>query len=356
MNSPRVFEDIEAVRSEVPLLVGLVGPTFSGKTWTALELATGIQQVTGGEIFGIDTEKKRMMHYAERFRFRWVGFEAPFNPLAYLAAIEHCKRKGAKVVIIDSLSHMHEGPGGTLETHSAELDRIAGDDWKKRDRCTMLAWQKPKAELRRFLNSILQMDLNLIFCFRAKEKLKIERGKEPIEQGYMQISGDEVFYEMTCSLLFHPGAKGVPTLRSQYPGEQVVIKIPEQFNGLFREGEQVSREHGRKLAEWSTGGATPSKPAPVAPQAVNPYQAMIADLAAASGVTERSLHSHLLEVAIANGWAEKPELKDGKLTQRAVMAALELAYADYAKELRIEAENAAYPPDEPDQDEPGANG
>src|SRR6185503_11962739 len=114
----RQFNDVPAVRSAVPLLVGLTGPSGSGKTFSALRIGTGIQKIVGGEVFGIDTEANRMLHYADKFKFRHIPFLAPFDPLSYLDALKHCLKKGAKTVIIDSTSHIHEGPGGTLEEHS----------------------------------------------------------------------------------------------------------------------------------------------------------------------------------------------------------------------------------------------
>jgi len=54
-----------AVKEEVPLFVGLVGPSSSGKTYTALRLATGIHKVMNqpGGIIVIDTENRRALHY-----------------------------------------------------------------------------------------------------------------------------------------------------------------------------------------------------------------------------------------------------------------------------------------------------
>jgi ABC-type oligopeptide transport system ATPase subunit len=104
----RKFDDTPAVRRAVPLHLGLVGPSGSGKTYSALRLATGIQSIYGGDIFGIDSEANRMLHYADKFKFRHVPFAAPFDPLSYLAAVEHCVKKGAKTIIIDSASHLHE--------------------------------------------------------------------------------------------------------------------------------------------------------------------------------------------------------------------------------------------------------
>ena len=76
----RTFEDREAVREQVPLLVGLMGPSGGGKTFSALRLATGFQRVSGGDIFVIDTEARRALHYADRFKFRHIAFPAPFGP------------------------------------------------------------------------------------------------------------------------------------------------------------------------------------------------------------------------------------------------------------------------------------
>ena len=53
MNSPvRTFEAKPAIREAVPLLVGLTGASGCGKTFSALRLASGIQSVTGGDIYG----------------------------------------------------------------------------------------------------------------------------------------------------------------------------------------------------------------------------------------------------------------------------------------------------------------
>ena len=252
----RRFEDTTAVRENTPVMVGLVGPSGCGKTYSALRLATGIQRVTGGEIFVIDTEARRSLHYAEKFKFRHVAFGAPFSPLDYLGAIEHCVSKGAKTIVVDSMSHEHEGPGGVLEMHSAAVDRMSKGDSGKAERVKMLAWAKPKAERRRLINTLLQLPCNFLLCFRAKEKLKIERGKEPVPLGFMPIGGDEFIYEMTINALLLPGARGVPSWHSNEIGERAMIKLPEQFESLFPGDVQLSEDIGEKLARWAAGTVT----------------------------------------------------------------------------------------------------
>ncbi len=251
----RTFEDSEAVRTSVPLMVGLVGPSGGGKTYSALRLATGIQRVTGGDIYMIDTEARRGLHYADRFRFRHLPFNAPFGPLDYLAAIEHCVRKGAKVIVVDSMSHEHEGPGGVLEMHDEELTRLAGNDWGKRERMNMLAWQKPKAERRRMINTLLQLEVSALFCFRSKEKIKIQKGQDPKPLGWMPIAGEEFVYEMTVNALLLPRAGGVPTWQSSEIGERAIMKLPAQFVDLFAEARPFDEEHGAALAKWAKGDA-----------------------------------------------------------------------------------------------------
>lgn len=254
----RNFDDRVAVREKTPILVGLVGPSGGGKTFSALRLAEGFQRVTGGDTFLVDTEARRALHYADRFKFRHVTFGKPFSPNDYLAAIEHCVQKGASTIIVDSMSHEHEGPGGVLEMHEAELDRMAGDNYEKRNKLTMLAWSKPKQQRRRLINSILQMNANFIFCFRAKPKIKLERGKEPESLGYQPIAGEEFVYEMTLKCLLLPGANGVPTWQSDMIGERAMIKLPEQFKSTFAKAPQLTEDIGEQLARWAAG--VPSQP------------------------------------------------------------------------------------------------
>jgi hypothetical protein len=270
--TPRTFQDAPAVRSRVPLLIGLMGPSGGGKTFSALRLATGIQSVTGGDIFFIDTEARRALHYADQFKFRHIDFGEPFGSLDYLAAIRHCVRNGAGVVVVDSMSHEHSGPGGYLMVQAAELDRIAGTtDHAKRERMKFAAWIKPAGLRREMIDGVLQLNANFIFCFRAKEKvkpLKIEGKMVPTEMGFMPIAGEEMLFEQTVNCLLLPRAGGVPTWRSDNIGEKLMMKLPGQFEPLFRESRPLDETLGQALAGWARGGPiAPTAPATPAGQA-----------------------------------------------------------------------------------------
>lgn len=264
MNAPqRNFEARDGKREHTPLLIGLTGPSGGGKTFSAFRLATGIQSVVGGEIYMIDTENRRGLHYADRFKFKHVDMQPPFGSLDYLAALEFCVVKGAKTIIVDSMSHEHEGPGGLLDLHERELDRLAGNDWGKRERVKMLAWSEPKQRRRQLLNGMLRLDANLIFCFRAKQTAKPVKkdGKTEVEQlGFMPIAGDEFVFEMTLNCLLPPAAGGVPKWQSEETGEQMMIKLPEQFRTWLLDKQQPLDESvGAGLARWASGIERPTK-------------------------------------------------------------------------------------------------
>lgn len=261
----RAFVIEKAVRHAVPLLVGLAGPSGGGKTYSALRLAKGIQRIFPGNIIGIDTESNRMKHYADIFDFHHIPFGEPFGASDYMEVLKFAAEKKPSVVIIDSMSHEHEGPGGLLDTHEKELDRLAGNDYQKRQRMAMLAWQKPKSERRKLINGLLQMNSNFIFCFRAKNSSRPvkKNGKTEIENfGFVPVAGDEFVFEMTINMLLLPHANGVPSWHTENKGEKMMMKLPEQFKSIFtNDSIQLDEGIGERLAQWSHGDA---KPAPQA--------------------------------------------------------------------------------------------
>lgn len=265
----RVFAMQPAKRERVPLWVGLSGASGCGKTVSALRLATGIQRVTGGEIAYIDTEARRALHYADRFKFQHVAFEAPFGSLDYLAAVQQVARAGARVIVVDSMSHEHEGVGGMLDYQERELDRMAGNDWQKRERVKMAAWIAPKAARRKLINGLLQINANFVFCFRAKntvKPVKVNGKTEIVPQGFIPISGDEFIYEMTMHCMLPPASGGVPEWVSEYAGERQMMKLPMQFRELMSEQKPLDEKLGEALAQWAAGGSVGAGAAATAPE------------------------------------------------------------------------------------------
>jgi hypothetical protein len=147
--------------------------------------------------------------------------------------------------------------------HETELDRMAGDDWKKRDRCSAAAWIKPKAARRAMVNGVLQMNCNFIFCFRAQEKLdwknKDEKG-QPRQMGQQPIAGGPLIYEMTLRALLPPGCDGHPDWKPQIPDEKKLVKLPEQFRWMADRREPLDEGAGERFARWAAGDTAATAP------------------------------------------------------------------------------------------------
>lgn len=279
----RVFEESVGPRSTTQLLLGVAGPSGAGKTESSLRIGTGIQRVTGGDIFVLDSENNRARHYEDKYRFRHVPFRPPFSPSSYEAGIEYCRKKGAKVVIVDSTSHLHEGNGGILEWHAREVERIMAA-WKcGEEKANIPAWGKPKAALRAFIDYFTQIECHIIFCFKARDKLKIGGGKV-VTLGFMPIASEELVFELTAKVLLLPGAEGVPTLQSNEVGEKMMIKLPGYLRPIFTgaAGKPLDENVGEQLAKWAAGSSPSTKPVPTASE----YDACT-DLAAFDALEKR---------------------------------------------------------------------
>jgi RecA/RadA recombinase len=253
-----------AVRASTPLIIGLAGPTKSGKTLSAHRLAAGL--ANGGVVAMLNAEGARGHQYADRFNYVACDIDPPFSPSRYTAAITEAAKLNPAVLIIDSASHMHDGPGGMLEFHDAELDRMAGpDDWKKRERMTWTAWIRPKKEENQFIYAMLGLRCPVILCFRAKEKMKIQAGKPPIDLGWQPIASDRIAFETIFTLVLPPHSKGVPDLS--------ISEMREPFDSMVKEGRQLDEELGRTLAEWAAGSAK-SEPPPADTAYITANQAL----------------------------------------------------------------------------------
>lgn len=257
-----------AVRLSSKAMIGLGGPSGGGKTLSALLIARGLCMGVDEQIFGIDTEGGRMLDYAPAegekpgpftFGFQYFALEPPFSPMAYQEAIATAVKAKAGCIIVDSMSHEHEGEGGILEWHDRELDRMAGKDFEKRDRVTFTAWIEPKKAHNKLVNKILQHRVHFVFCFRAKDKLapkKNEKGKiEFVNVGWTPICADRFEYEMTTLLILPPNAKGVPDLKAER------TKLQEQHFGAFPAGKPLDEDAGRAMARWCAGKSIAPAPA-----------------------------------------------------------------------------------------------
>jgi hypothetical protein len=249
-----------AKRESVALLIGLSSGTGGGKTFSAMRLAKGI---CGDRPFCvIDTEAGRAKHYADRFAFDHGDLLPPFTPEHYAEAIKAADDAKYPVIVVDSCSHEWAGEGGVLDMQEDELDRMAKDDWKKREACKMASWIKPKMAHKQMVMRLLQIRAHLILCFRAEPHVEMTRGADGRMEvvakrgltgldGWFPICEKSLPYELTASFLLMADKPGVPR----------PIKLEAQHRALFPLDQPISEECGARLAEWARGGTPAAAPA-----------------------------------------------------------------------------------------------
>jgi len=261
-----------AVRRNVGVIIGVAGASGSGKTFSAFRLAKGI---AGGRRFAVlDTEAGRALHYADMFEFDHAELSPPFRPQAYLEGIREADNVGYPVIVVDSMSHEWDGEGGLLDWQEQELQRMAGDDYGKREACKMASWIKPKMAHKPFVQRLLQVRATLILCFRAEEKTLVLDTSKPGDKnrvermvsagqlsekdakrktviapaGWQPICEKKLPYELTVSFLLEPPPFGDP-------GVPKPLKLQEQHKAFFPVGAQLNEAAGQRMAEWARGGA-----------------------------------------------------------------------------------------------------
>lgn len=249
-----------AKREQVGLWINLIGGTGSGKTFSALRLASGM---SGGKPFAlIDTENRRALHYADQFKFDHADLRAPFRPDSYTEAILAADKAGYPVIVVDSGSHVWAGDGGMLDWQEEELDRMAGSDYAKRERVKMSAWIKPKMSHKQMVSKLLQIKAHLILCLRAEKKIEMVKdnnGKMVIQDkqsltgldGWIPICDKNLPFEATASFLLIADRPGLP-----HP-----IKLQEQHRAIFPLDAPITEQSGEQLAKWAAGGTKSAAPA-----------------------------------------------------------------------------------------------
>lgn len=243
-----------AVRENVGLLLLISGGTGSGKTYSAMRLASGIATASdpSGRFAVIDTENRRASHYADFFNFDVFDLDPPFRPGRYTEAVKAADAAGYPVVVIDSMSHEWNGEGGILDWQEEEFKRMGG---KEGDR--IRSWTGPKVAHKRMVNDLLRAKAHVIICLRAEEKIDIIKvdGKTKIVpkqslsglDGWVPLTDRMLPFEATASFM----------LKAENPGYPLPIKLQRQHRDLFPLDKPIDEVSGQKVAEWATGGKAP---------------------------------------------------------------------------------------------------
>jgi len=232
-----------AVREGARLVVAFCGVSGSGKTVTALHFAYGLANYDASKIGFLDTENRRGSLNADVLQdatqptdqpFMIADLYAPFSPERYSQAIHEFQKAGVEVLIIDSVSHEWEGIGGCIDIADASKGM----------------WNRAKAHHKRFMSALLQTDMHIVVCVRAREKDKPERaivdGKEKTvyrELGLQAIQEKNFLFEMTASVMMHE--EGM---------RQEVIKCPGALRHVLgRTKGYITADDGKAVRDWVDG-------------------------------------------------------------------------------------------------------
>jgi hypothetical protein len=185
------FEIHRATKRRAKLRLGMSGPAGSGKTYSALKIASGL----GGRIGMIDTEHGSGDLYADLLPegYDVLTLTPPFTPARYVEAIHALEDIGVQTIIIDSLTHAWSGEGGALDRQGKIADK-SGNSWQ--------AWRQVTPEHNALVEALLQSRCHIIATMRAKTEYAQEKdertGKQTVRKiGLAPIMRDGIEYEFT---------------------------------------------------------------------------------------------------------------------------------------------------------------
>lgn len=229
-----------ATRSQARLRLGLVGPAGSGKTMTALRIASGL----GGRIAVVDTERgSASLYMGERgMEFDVIELDS-YEVENFIEAISAAAVGGYSTLIIDSLSHAWAGKGGILEFVDKAGKRQGGGNFG--------AWRDATPRHNALVDAILGAPLHVICTLRSKVEYVVENvnGRNQVRKVGMQpVQRDGLEYEFTVvGDVTQDHDLIVTKTRAAFLKDQVIREAGEDL--------------GKQLAGWlSTGEPVAAKP------------------------------------------------------------------------------------------------
>lgn len=227
----------KAKREQVWLKVLLSGASGSGKSYSALKMATGIAKKCNSGIAYIGTEGSRNKYYANEFDYDLLELEEPFECEKYMAAIDEAVKAGYKVLIIDSMTHEWKWLN---DVH----DKMPGNSFTN--------WGKLKPRHHKFIDKVLNSPIHIIATARGKDDWVLEdkNGKQvPKKVGMGQQQDKDISYEYTVSLMISQDTHVASADKDN----------THLFDGRF---EVLTENDGEKLYDWANQGEAPTPKAP----------------------------------------------------------------------------------------------
>lgn len=232
-----------ARKAQKPLRMVLTGATNSGKTYTALRIATGISEAIGKPIAVIDTENYSASLYANEFRFDSVSLTS-FSPSEYIKAMDAAEEAGYGVIIIDSATHAWSGKDGALE----RVDRART---KAGTEMGWAAWRDVTPLHNQFVDKMIRCKAHLIATLREKMEhvAEVVNGKTTVRRiGMAPIQREGMEYEFDVGGKLDRAILEITKTRWRDLHGVVIEKPDEAF--------------GRRLVAWLNDGEEAIGPAP----------------------------------------------------------------------------------------------
>lgn len=212
-------------RKKAKIKLALQGSAGSGKTYSSLLIAIGLNDGEFTKTAIIDTENGSADLYAYLGNYNVVSMDPPYSPERYIEAINLCEGAGMEVIIIDSISHCWDY---LLDVHS----NMPGNSFTN--------WGKITPRQNAFVNKILQSNSHIISTMRVKQDyvLNQKNGKMvPEKVGLKAIQRNDLDYEFTIVFDLDIAHQ---------------VKASKDRTGLFidRPDFVINAATGKKIKQW----------------------------------------------------------------------------------------------------------
>jgi hypothetical protein len=238
----------KAVKAKQKLRLAIDGVAGSGKTYTALAIATGMADkipLADGmrdKIAVIDTEHGSASLYADRFEFEALDLD-DFQIETYIEALNTAAAEKFPIVIIDSTSHAWDALVERVERIA--LQKFGGN--------TFRAWGEGTPLQKKLIEAMLNYPGHVIVTCRSKTEYSVDKddkGKTTVKKvGTAAVQRQGFEYEFTMAMTMDANHVGLIT-------KDRTSKFQDKFI------EKPGREFGHKLIEWLNEGAAPPPPPP----------------------------------------------------------------------------------------------
>ncbi len=310
----------KAAKSNKKCKIAIQGASGSGKTFSALSIATNLC-ADGKRIAFVDTENSAQL-YAPPFDFDVDDFfgdagKLNYSPDKLIEKLEAARICGEyDVVVVDSLTHFWKEPGGFL----SQIDAIcAAQRAKGQKGDSFAAWKSVDPAYRKLMNYIRHYPLHVILCVRAKQTYERTEGAKGVRKiGLEAEFRSDYEYDLDAQFTLDENHVMVPLkhrLRSYLdgkvfpqPGKDVAELILSWINeGAPGQDEVVAPVAAAAALPARTPGAEPTPVPPMvdveesgpltSPMGDDVVPGILAKIAAANSIDELKVVAEGIKVA-----------------------------------------------------------